>query len=80
MDDGFDLPVTYNGNELLFPTRLQELGYTHRLVVDVYGQEVFFEPDEERNYRAIIDPEKINKHLSVDLLKSIAEAIELILK
>ncbi len=28
--------------------------------VDVYGTEVIFEPDEERNYRAIVDSEKLD--------------------
>jgi hypothetical protein len=80
MDESFDLPVNYNGNELLFPSRLQQTGYTHRIVVDVYGQEVFFEPDEERNYRAIVDPETLNKDLSAGLLKAIAEGIEAVLR
>ena len=80
MNEPFDLPVTYKDEELLFPAHLQQLGYTHRLVVDVYGQEVFFEPDEERNYRAIIEQEKISKQVNAELLRAIAEAIEHILK
>lgn len=80
MTDPFELPVLYNGNELLFPARLQQLGYTHRFVVDVYGQEVFFEPDEERTYRAVLDPEKPNTQPRIDLLKAIAETIEALVK
>jgi hypothetical protein len=54
----------------------------YRFVLDVYGQEVFFEPDEERNYRALIDAAHLesNKKISVDLLQAIAEGIEAILK
>jgi hypothetical protein len=80
MNEPFELPVTYRGEELLFSARLQQLGYTHRIVVDVYDQEIFFEPDEERNYRAIIEQDKLDKHISVELLQAIAEAIESILK
>jgi hypothetical protein len=80
MNEPFELPVTYNGEELHFPAQLKQFGYTHRIVVDVYGTEVFYEPDEERNYRAIIDQEKISKQVSVELLKAIAEAIEGIVK
>jgi len=29
-------------------------GYTHKFGVDVNGQNIIFEPDEERNYRAVI--------------------------
>ena len=78
MDEGFELPVTYKGEDLLFPAALLHTGYTHRFKVDVYGQEVFFEPDEEKNYRAIIDPEKVDKDISLELLKAIVESIEFI--
>lgn len=78
MDEPFDLPVTYKEEELLFPAQLKQVGYTHRIVVDVYRTEVYFEPDEERNYRAIIKEEKIGKPITVDLLKAIAKAIEAI--
>ena len=80
MDEGFELPVTYKGEELAFPAQLLQTGYTHQFKVDVYGQEVFFEPDEERAYRAIIDPEKLNKQINIDLLKAITESIEFIMK
>ncbi|HEY1022013.1 MAG TPA: hypothetical protein VGE06_06855, partial [Flavisolibacter sp.] len=56
MEDVFDLPVLYKDEALLFPARLQQTGYTHRFEVDVYGTTVYFEPDEERNYRAVLDP------------------------
>jgi hypothetical protein len=78
MDEEFELPVTYKGEELLFPAQLLQTGYTHRFKVDIYGQEVVFEPDEEKNYRAIIDPEKLDKHVSLELLKAIVESIEFI--
>lgn len=80
MNEPFELPVSYKEEELQFPARLQQLGYTHSIVVEVYGTEVFFEPDEERNYRAVVEPEQITKQVSVDLLKAIAEVIESILR
>ena len=49
-------------------------------MVEVFGQEVSFELDEERNCRAVIDPEKVGKNLDVDLLRAIAEVIEGIVK
>ena len=82
MDEIFELPVSYKGGELLFPARLQQLGYTHRFIVEVNGKEFFFEPDEEQNYRALVDPEHMEKDnkLNVELLKAIAEGIEAVLK
>ena len=53
MNDPFNLPVTYKGTELGFPAQLLQLGYLHKFQVDVNGQMVMFEPDEDRNYRAI---------------------------
>ena len=76
MFDEFELPVHFKNEEILFPAQLQQAGYTHRFRVDVYGQEVFYEPDEEGSYRALINPEAINKELTPELLQAIAEAIE----
>ncbi len=50
------------------------LGYTHKFQVQVNGQDLLFEPDEERNYRAFVDPEQVeNSNIDVELLKAIAE-------
>ena len=80
MDEAFELPVMYRNQEILFPAKLQQTGYSHRFCVEVHGQEVFFEPDEERNYRALIDPEKMSKEISVELLQAIAGTIESLVK
>lgn len=82
MDEPFDIPVHYRGSELLFPARLLQLGYTHKFGVEVHGQEVFFEPDEEGGYRALVDPSQLEGSHKIDvaLLQAIAGAIEDILK
>lgn len=80
MYDPFELPVMYKGEELLFPAQLKQLGYRHRIAVNIYGQDVYFEPDEERNYRAIIEEETANKPITKELLKAITVAIEAIVK
>jgi hypothetical protein len=49
MTQDFDLPVSYRGKELLFPAALQASRFSHQFLVDVYGLEILFEPDEERN-------------------------------
>ena len=49
---------------------------------NVNGQEIIFEPDEERNYRAVINYDDIgkNKPVDIELLKEITKAIEIIVK
>jgi len=57
--------LSTKNQQLYFKAKRLILGsYTQKLQVDVYGIEVFFEVDKERNYRAYIDPantEAINK-------------------
>ena len=82
MNESFELPVLFREEELLFPARMVQLGYTHRFIVDIYGGEVAFEPDEEQNYRAIIDTNltENGKTLNIDLLKAIANTIETVIR
>jgi hypothetical protein len=82
MDEGFGIPVTYKGKELLFPANLVSFGWTHRIEVHVNGTKVSFERDENREWRALISPEDLDSHPNVDvqLLIAIGESIEEILK
>ena len=77
MDEQFDLPVQYKGDQLIFKSTLNVYGYTHKFNVEVNGQTIVFEPDEERNYRAVINPIDLesNKNIDIELLKKIAEAL-----
>ena len=82
MDELFEIPVLYKGQELLFPARLLIVGYVHKFVVTIDKQEFFFEQDDNGKYRAIAN--NINqgevKNLDTELLKLIAESIESILE
>ena len=80
MDEEFELPVGYNGHQYLFKAIILVFGFTHKFRVEVNGQLILFEPDEERNYRAVIDYTDIDKNIDVALLKEIAEVIEEIVK
>jgi len=73
----FELPVTYKGEEIMFPASLHVIGYTHRFIVDINGQNVIFEPDEERNYRAAVSYEEANNNITVDrdLLEAVMDSI-----
>jgi hypothetical protein len=81
MDDVYEIPVHYKGKELLVPAQLVVTGYTHKFRVEVSGQEVLFEPDEERNYRALLDTELCNSaKIDIDFLQAIAAGLEAALK
>ena len=77
MDEQFDLPVQYKGHQLIFKGTLIVHGYTHKFNVDVNDQTILFEPDEEKNYRAVINPIDFesNKNIDIELLKKIAEVL-----
>lgn len=78
MDEDFELPVLHEGKELHFTSRLLQYGYLHRFEVEVNEQKVLFEPDEERNYRALVDPLLADKmkRKDIELLQAIAEALQ----
>jgi hypothetical protein len=78
MEEEFELPVKYKGEEQMLSAKLIVTGYTHKFSVDVNGQIIVFEPDEERNYRAVIPYDDINqnKDFDKDLLKAIAKSIQ----
>ncbi len=79
MMDIFELPVEYNGKEFLFPAELLPMGFTHKIKVTIDGTEILFEPDEERNYRAMItdlenfNQSNINKLLLQEICKTLDE-------
>ena len=78
MLDLFELPVEYKGKELLFPAELLPMGFTHKIKVTVDGTEIMFEPDEERNYRAMVTDAEMHKrdHLNKPLLQEICKTLD----
>jgi hypothetical protein len=78
----FELTVLFNTQELVFPGKFLDYGYSSKIEMDIEGTKVLFEPDEERNWRALISFEDLlaNKKLDKELLKAIAEAIDTITK
>lgn len=78
MNESFDIPVIYKGEEILFKGELLAYGYSYKIQVDVNGSIVLFEPDEEKKYRAVIPYGEIgnNKNVDAGLLKNIAAKLE----
>jgi hypothetical protein len=80
MEEDFRIPVSHNGKEHLFAASLQQTGYTYRILVDVEGVQVLFEPDEEKNFRALLDPDAQSDTIDISLISAIAYALETIVK
>ena len=73
--ESFELPVMFNGKELMLPASLMQWTYGYRIMVKVDDSEVMFEPDEERQLRAIANDASVNK-ISMALVRAIGEALE----
>ena len=78
MHETFDLPVWYNGKEIMLPSELQPYGYSHRIIVYIEDFPFVFEPDEEKNYRAIVSEQDRKKAEKVDqhLLQTVSETLQ----
>jgi hypothetical protein len=78
MAETFTLNVVYKNKTREYDATLITNGYIHAIVIVVDEQEIVFEPDEERNYRAVLtgNPEKQNLP-DVELLQAIVNEIEL---
>jgi hypothetical protein len=72
----FELPVTVNGKEFLFPSKLIQLGYTYRIEVDVSGTIVSFERDEEKNWRALINNETTSSKIDPAIVNAIIATLD----
>lgn len=77
--DTFEIPVLYKGKDMIFPAEVIRYGYVHRIQVDVKGQIIFLEKDEEGNYRAIA-AETNTKDLERELIVAIVYSVETLLK
>ncbi len=81
MEESFILPVNYKGTTHDFEARLILTGYTYKFEVSVNGVPMFFEPDEEGLYRAMVPEADFKTTHSADpaLLQAVAQAIETVL-
>ena len=66
MEKSFHIDIVYKGEEQVFEGRLIAAGYTHKFIINVNELEVTYEPDEERNYRAITNGGDLSKLTDTD--------------
>jgi hypothetical protein len=77
MAGSFTLLVNYEGKEYQLESELRLLGYTHKIAIKLDAREILFEPDEERNYRAVIPAHDDSKaEIDIGLVKAIAKELE----
>ncbi len=74
-DESFELPVIYKGQETIMYGKFERWGYSYRIHIMIDESEIVFEPDEERNFRAIIEDIDIRLTVKVDFVKAIGEAL-----
>jgi len=75
MEHYFELPVSFKGAERSFNGRLVTAAYDYKFFVNVDGQELVFEPDDERNLRALQERPD-TKPVDTELVKQIALLLE----
>lgn len=69
----FELPVTYKGKEELFNVKLATFTYGYKFYVNVNGNEVVFERDDEGNMRAMIQDTLSESKVEKELIAAIME-------
>jgi hypothetical protein len=75
--DTFEIPVTYKNEELSFKAHVVRFGYVNHVVVDLGGTQITIERDEEGNYRALGDTEKIEgSKVDVDLIRAVVTVLQ----
>ena len=77
MGKSFELPVMYKDKEILLPAQLVQYGYSYKIEVEVNEISLFFERDEERNWRAVTDTETAqNKMIDKNMIAAIGASLE----
>lgn len=81
MTEPFVLTVRYKDQNKDFNAELRMLGYSYKIAIMVDEVEILFEPDEEKNYRAVVtDATGKEKLPDTALLQAIARELELAFK
>ena len=76
MAELFTLTFSYLNNEKEYNAELQVYGYSYKIAVTINDAVVFFEPDEERNFRAVFAEPDTKMDIDKGLLQAIAMQLE----
>jgi hypothetical protein len=78
----FVVPVVINGKETEFNARLLRLGYVYKIEVDIDDSKLYFERDEDGQWRALLSQEDLerNKTIKKETVQAIIDCIDQISK
>ncbi|WP_276482057.1 hypothetical protein [Paraflavitalea pollutisoli] len=78
MSETIVITVPYRGTDKEIELEWQPMGYTHRFKAQIDNVEVYFEPDEERNYRVVLPPDVLDSHakINVELVQAVATVLQ----
>ena len=78
--DTFEIPIIWKDAEISFRARFIPAGYITRIGVDVYGQELLLDPDEEGQYRVLMNADEAGNYPGIDLqlVKEIVDVLNTI--
>ena len=78
MDEPFSIEILYKGEVYFFEARLATVGYTHKFYVLINGMELIYEPDEERNFRAIVNEIDFGsiKVSDIEMIKAVGDKLQ----
>lgn len=76
MEESFTFTVTYNNKTREFEGLFQPYGYSYRICVEIDDATIFYERDEERNFRAILSPDAGDKIVDRNLIAAVGEKLE----
>ena len=68
----FEITINHHGEQKTFHGTFGKYGYSYRFTLDVDGSQIIFEPDEERNLRAIVPPAQHDNSKMRELVSLIA--------
>ena len=82
MDNRFEIPITYHSEDYNFTAELIAYAFSYKIAVNIFGEIIFFEPDEEGHFRAVVGYEQVQQTRIIDktLLEAIAEKLVLLLR
>jgi len=78
--DSILLTINHNGTPQEIEVQFVPFAYTYRFQIQLNDKEVYFEPDEERNLRAIVPAGTELNRQQLELLALIGQELESTLK
>lgn len=70
------LTIQHRNTDYEVLAQIEPRGYTYRVLIEVQNAPVYFEPDEEGNFRAIVESRYHQDSMDKELLQKIADLLK----